>query len=186
MSCAQERSDQLAMPRIFWNNWHNYGTRQAKHGTVCRMLLRRFATSVAVHCDMAPSTIDSSVWVAAFLTDEANHKRAYSFLTTVIKDSSSIIIPVTITIEVAMALARRSEGALADTVLEFMLALPSVQFVEITYPRMIDIIQATSSLKVRGMDAVVIAVAREYDSRLVTLDKELEQRAKGFVQVVTI
>ncbi len=127
-------------------------------------------------------TIDSSVWVSAFLADEINHERAYAFLTTAIKNSSNIIIPVTVTIEVAMALARRGESVLADQALEFMLAIPSMQFVEITYSKMIDIIQAISSLKVRGMDAIVIAIAREYGSQLVTFDKELGQRAKGFVQ----
>lgn len=134
---------------------------------------------------MVSYTIDSSVWVAAFLASEASHKRAYAFLTSVIKDNSSVILPVTIPVEVALALARRGASPLANEALEFMLTLPSVQFVEITYLRMIDIIQATAPLKVRGMDAIVIAVAREYDSRLVTLDKELERRAKGFVKTAS-
>ncbi len=143
----------------------------------------KFATSVEAHCNMASYTIDSSVWVAALLTDETNHKRAYAFLTLAIQDNSSIIIPVTIAVEVAMALARRSEGALAEKTLEFILAVPSIQFVELTYSRMIDVIQTASPLKVRGMDAIVLAVAHEYGSQLVTLDKELEQRAKNFVQI---
>ena len=128
-------------------------------------------------------TIDTSVWIAALLKDEPHNKQAYDFLIAVIEKGDGIIIPVTVYIEIAMALARRGENQLVDRVVEFLLKIPTLQFVELTYPRMIDVVTFATPLKLRGMDAVVVAVAHEYSSTLVTLDQELRHKAGSSVEV---
>lgn len=129
-------------------------------------------------------TIDSSVWVAAFLKDEPHNQQAYAFLSSIIESGEEIIIPVTVYIKIAMALARRGADDLIEKTAQFLLEIPSLQFVELSYPRMLDITEIATPLKVRGMDAIVVAVAHEYGSRLATLDRELAQRAKPIVEVV--
>ena len=123
-------------------------------------------------------TIDSSVWVAAFLKDEKHNETAYNFIASLIESGEDIIIPVTVYIEIMMALSRRGAGELIESTSQFLLTIPSLQFVELTYPRMIDIVETTASLRLRGMDAIVVAVAHEYGSQLATLDRELAERRR--------
>ena len=149
------------------------------------MRSKKSASNAEVLCSMA-CTIDSSLWTAALLKEEQHHHTAFSFLSSVIEQGEEIIIPVTIYIEIVMAFTRRGAVAEAEMAGEFLFKIPALKFVEITYPRMIDIVKSVSSLKLRGMDAIVVAIAREYSTRLATLDRELAAKAKRAVEVINL
>ena len=129
-------------------------------------------------------TIDTSVWVSAFLIGEPFHERSKAFLAEVIRSGQEVVIPTTVYLEVVMAIGRRERKAEAqDQIAEYLLAMPDAQFVEIHYSRMLAIVRETSKLGLRGMDAILVGVAKEFDAELVTLDAELAERARVLVNV---
>ena len=96
-------------------------------------------------------------------------------------------MPTTVYIEVVMALSRRSQKAVVgERVAQYLLKLTSIQFVEIDYQRMITTVDGLAELRLRGMDAIIVGVTQEYGSQLVTLDRELAERARVKVDVVDL
>ncbi len=129
-------------------------------------------------------TVDSSVWIAALLREDPTHDQAYAFVERLLDGEDEVVLPVTIYIEVVLAIARRTLSPdLPGRATEFLLGLPAIEFVEIDYPRMISTVEKTMSARLRGMDAIVLHVTQEFDATLVTLDSELQQRAQFLVPV---
>lgn len=129
-------------------------------------------------------TIDSSVWVATLLKEEPSHQAAFELVNQLIEKEETIVIPVTVYIEVVLAVARRTdEGDLPERAAQFLREIPTLQFVEIDYGRMDMIVLRTKPLRLRGMDAVVVGVAAEFETTLITLDQELANRANSMVFV---
>ena len=131
-------------------------------------------------------TIDTSVWVSALLRGEPHNEQAYDFLTSAIQNNEDIILPTTVPIELAMALGRRGESESSAKVLKFLFSIPALHFAEITNQRMVDIIATAAPLMLRGMDAIIVAVAYEFGCRLVTLDQEIARKALPLVEIVNL
>ena len=127
-------------------------------------------------------TLDSSVIVAALREQEEKHSQCLSLLEKVKNAEHIAIQPYTVLVEVSAAVKRRtSSQRLARLVKELLQNIDTVNFVELEAIRADAASDIAARTGLRGMDAVVVQVAQEFDAALVTLDKEMVRRAKSIV-----
>ncbi len=131
--------------------------------------------------------LDSSVIVTALRRQEKSHLAAKDVLRKV-KDGSHIAIePYTVLIEVTAALKRRTGSKeLALRVRNDLLAINTISFMGLDAESAADAAEIAAEIGVRGMDAIVIQVAKEFDIPLVTLDQEMLEKAKLVVDVMDL
>ena len=131
--------------------------------------------------------LDSSVIVTALRKQEKSHLAAKDVLRKV-KDGSHIAIePYTVLIEVTAALKRRTGSKeLALRVRNDLLAINTIRFMGFDAESAADAAEIAAEIGVRGMDAIVIQVAKEFDIPLVTLDQEMLEKAKLVVDVMNL
>jgi predicted nucleic acid-binding protein len=131
--------------------------------------------------------IDSSVIVAALRRQEKYHLLALELLRK-IKDQEHIAIePYTVLVEVTAAIRRRTGSKeLAIRVKNDLIALGSFRFVDLDTVSSSSAAEIAADIGVRGMDAIVIQVAKEFGIPLVTLDVEIIEKAKGIVEMADL
>ena len=128
--------------------------------------------------------LDSSVIVAALRKQEVHYEDAKNLLEKV-KDGNHIAIePYIVLIEVVAAIKRRTGSTeLAKRVKNDFLAIDTINFTDLESTRANDASEIAMNLGVRGMDAIVIQTAKEFNIPLITLDKEMIEKAKSFVDI---
>jgi predicted nucleic acid-binding protein len=128
--------------------------------------------------------LDSSVIVAALRKQEVHYEAARNLLEK-IKDGNHIAIePYIVLIEVVAAIKRRTGSTeLAKRVKNDFLAIDTINFTDLESTRANDASEIAMNLGVRGMDAIVIQTAKEFNIPLITLDKEMIEKAKSFVDI---
>jgi predicted nucleic acid-binding protein len=131
--------------------------------------------------------LDSSVIVTALRKQENRHLAAKDVLRKV-KDGSHIAIePYTVLIEVTAALKRRTGSKeLALRVRDDLLAINTINFMELGAESAADAAEIAAEIGIRGMDAVVIQVAKEFNIPLVTLDQEMLEKARLIIDVIDL
>ncbi|WP_196214140.1 type II toxin-antitoxin system VapC family toxin [Methanolobus vulcani] len=128
--------------------------------------------------------IDSSVIVAALRRQEKDHLSALELLRK-IKDQEHIAIePYTVLVEVTAAIRRRTGSKeLATRVKNDLIELGSFRFVDLDTFSSSSAAEIAADIGVRGMDAIVIQVAKEFGIPLITLDVEIVEKAKRIVEI---
>jgi len=131
--------------------------------------------------------LDSSVIVAALRKQEVHYEDAKNLLEKV-KDGEYIAIePYIVLIEIVAAIKRRTGSTkLAKRVKNDFLAIDTINFTDLESTRANDASEIAMNLGVRGMDAIVIQTAKEFNIPLITLDKEIIEKAKSFVDIRAI
>ncbi len=136
---------------------------------------------------MVELTIDSSVIVASLLKQEKDHLKALRLWKEVIAGTSLAIMPYTVLVEVVAAVRRRTGlKDLAQKVKNELLSMETVSFVILDPDSASYASDIAVETGVRGMDAVVIQTAKEYDTVLVTLDTELIEKSHSLVKVRSV
>lgn len=132
-------------------------------------------------------TLDSSVFISALKKDEQYHKEALRVLEKV-KDGEFLAIePLTVLIEIVSAIRRRTGSKeLALKVKRDILEINSISFFEIDRISTEKACEIAANIGIRGMDAVVIQIALEQNTTLVSLDIEMLEKAKSLVKVKRI
>jgi len=101
----------------------------------------------------------------------------------VISGTVTAIMPYTVLIEVVAAVRRRTGNKmLALQVKEILLSIESLHFVIIDPESAADAADIAVESGMRGVDAIVVQTAKEYKSILVSLDKEMIEKAAAFVK----
>ena len=130
--------------------------------------------------------IDASVWVAAFLAHDVHHSDAAVLLHRLIEEGVTVTTPLLALSEVAGAIARQTDDAeLAEKITTFLHAQHWIQFVPLTSDLAIEAAAAAAQQRLRGADAVYVALAVQRTLTLVTLDREMLERTKKIVTSVT-
>jgi predicted nucleic acid-binding protein len=128
------------------------------------------------------TVIDASVWVSALSQREPHHAASRRWL----EAQPDLTTPVLALAETAGAVARRTgsadDGRLA---LRTVLATPGLRLVPIDRGIGEEAAELAAAHRLRGADAVYVAVARLLALPLATLDRELEARASAVVAVIT-
>lgn len=128
-------------------------------------------------------TIDSSVWIAAFM-DESHTKKADMLVRECLSGTHQLITPIIVPLEVLAAMQRQSRDAsFAEEVYKLIMSLPRNELVELDFvtARMVKETIKTTGLKAN--DAFILTVCRESRSYLVTLDEELVAKASSSVAI---
>ena len=130
--------------------------------------------------------VDASVVVSRLVTHDVNHEASRLWLTRHVADGGLVIAPTLLLPEVAGAVARRTGvPRLARRAVEAVLRVPGLRLVTVD-----DVLARTTAalagrLRVRGADAVYLAVAANLELPLVTWDVEQRDRGARLVEVVT-
>jgi len=129
-------------------------------------------------------TLDSSVIIAALRKQEPMHPQC-RFLLQQVKEGKHLCFESAIVLVEVTAAIRRRTGSreLARQVKENLLRLDSLIFLELTEFRMRSAARIAERVPMKGMDSIIVQVAEEKDCILVTLDKELSERAAEVVLV---
>jgi len=122
-------------------------------------------------------TIDASVFVSAFRPREQRHADSFGFVEYVKIRALPIIVPTLLLPEIAAAVGRGSKNAMlarkfTDTVSRWS-NLVMVSLDDVLAQQAADV---AADYRLRGSDAVYVAVALRFGSTLVTLDQEQAAR----------
>ena len=124
-------------------------------------------------------TIDSSVIISSLLQNEARHKEAFAIWQGVLSGKSLAIMPYSVFVEVVAAIRRRTGSAkLALEVKNELTSIETVTFVVLDDESAMRAAELAAKTGVRGMDALVIQVAEEFDADLISFDEEMMKKAK--------
>jgi predicted nucleic acid-binding protein len=130
-------------------------------------------------------TVDASVFVSAFTPSEPARSESKGFLSRIRHSSSTmLIVPTLVVVEIAAAIGR-GQG---KPDLGYAFAMEIGHFIGTTFvPLDNDLAEAAAKIaaahRLRGSDAVYVAVAQRFDAVLVTLDAEQARRAEAVVPV---
>ena len=120
---------------------------------------------------MADLAVDSSVWVSALVRDDSNHERAQQFFREFRQGLHVCHLSRLVLVEVYAATLRRSQSP--------GIALRIQQIFTVwgqTAQRMNSAIEAATSYRLKGADAIMAALADELSVPLKTFDSEIIQR----------
>lgn len=129
-------------------------------------------------------TIDASVFVSAFTPSEKAHLPCKALLREVRQLSTPIVLPTLAIVEIAAAIGR-GQGK-PDLGYAFALEVshfPELVLVNLDASLAQEAAEIAARYRLRGSDAVYIAVARRFGATLVTLDAEQRERAAAIVPV---
>lgn len=128
-------------------------------------------------------TIDSSVIIASLLEDEPMHKEASAIMNEVLKGKAFAIMPFIILIEVVSAVRRRTGiEDLAVQIKNELISIENVSFVMLDDKSAMDAAEIAAKSGLRGMDAIVVQVAKEFGAHLMTFDEEMKKKAKNILK----
>ena len=131
-------------------------------------------------------TVDASVFVNAFNPYEDGHAESLGILAAIQQGGDPIIVPTLLLPEIASAVARASDdtaGALQYT--GATAALSHLTLVSLTAVTARQAAELAATHRLRGADAVYVAVARRYGTTLVSRDEEQRSRASAVVTCQT-
>lgn len=123
---------------------------------------------------MKKLTVDSSVIIASLLENESRHKEAMQIWDAVITGRDVAVMPYSVFVEVVAAVRRRTGSQeLAHEIKKELLNIENISFVVLDQRAAEDAADLAILKGVRGMDALVMQTAREYETELVTFDEEM-------------
>jgi predicted nucleic acid-binding protein len=130
--------------------------------------------------------IDANVYVSALVPPDVYHAASYDFLAVRTATGDPIFCPTLAVVETAAAIARptgnETLARLAANRLESLTGVRIVSLDLVLAGRAADL---AVSHRLRGADAVYVAVAEEFGARLITWDYELLERGAAAVPTLT-
>lgn len=123
-------------------------------------------------------TLDASIFVNAFNPHEEGHAASLQILSAIQDRGDPVIVPTLLVAEIAAAVARATEDSVGA--LQYALAtaaLPQLTLVPLTAAVARQAAELAATHRLRGADAVYVAVARRYGTTIVSRDQE--QRTRG-------
>jgi predicted nucleic acid-binding protein len=122
-------------------------------------------------------TIDANVFVSALSTVEVEREESVRFLESLKTKERLLVLPTLVRPEVAGAIARTTGDARAAQRAARLAFLPApATFITLDERLAAEAADLAASAGLRGADAVYAAVARRFDTILVTLDREVRER----------
>lgn len=129
--------------------------------------------------------IDASVWVSRQLPEDVKHAIAVAWLDQKVPQGVALAIPVTALAEIAGAVTRRSgQSSRGWQAAASTAAVPRLQIVEIDESLGLFAAQVAADYRLRGADALYVAVAARLGMPLVTFDNEQATRAAAAIEVI--
>ena len=131
-------------------------------------------------------TIDANVFVSALVPSDSNFGTSVTFIDRVRSLGGDVYCPSLLLPECAGAVIRpTSDLPLARRAVESVQALPGLRLVSLTEARAFGAMEIALRLRLRGADAVYVALAQEFGTTLITWDREMLTRGAQAVSVMT-
>ena len=119
-------------------------------------------------------TIDSSVIIASLLKKEPRHKEALEIWNAVLSGRNVAVMPYSVLVEVVAAIKRRTGSeSLAMQVKQELLNIEAISFVILDDKSAVEAADLAAKTGVRGMDALLIQVTKEFGTELISFDEEM-------------
>ena len=135
---------------------------------------------------MADVVVDASVWVSRASEADVTHARTTAWFEHQSTTRAVLVAPVIMLAEVAGALARITGRAeIGRSVVERLTGLPALRLVPIDAAIGGRAAQIAADLRLRGTDALYVAVAERLTLPLVTWDAEQRDRGRILVETRT-
>ena len=129
------------------------------------------------------AVLDASVYVALTNAREDHHEAAWKWFRQALVRGELVVAPVVILAEVAAALSRgQLDPRLAGSVIQRLVHSRSVELVPVSHGlgQLAATIAATH--RIRGCDAIYVALAQQLGDTLVTLDRQQLVRGASVVE----
>lgn len=131
-------------------------------------------------------TVDASVFVAAARKNDVHHLPSREFLFRAASASVPLVCPTLVLPESVAALARETgDPELAVRLVHAMLDTANLHLVALDAARAEQAAWVAANQRLKGADAVYVAVAEAAGTTLVTWDTEMLERCPGSVRCVT-
>lgn len=122
-------------------------------------------------------TIDASVLVSALTSAEVEHRESLRFIESLRSSNCLLVLPTLVRPEIAGAITRITGNPDAGRRAARLAFLPApATFVQLDEKLAHEAADVAASARLRGADAVYAAVARRFDTVLVTLDREMKHK----------
>jgi len=129
--------------------------------------------------------VDASVWVSSQVPEEHDHWISLEWLERQARRRVPLIIPALALTEVAGAVARASgDRARGREAVETIKAIATLQIVSLNDLLMERATDIAARFRIRGADAVYVALADLRNLPLVTWDRETHERAARLITVL--
>lgn len=121
--------------------------------------------------------IDASVHVADARPSEPHHQEAHALLARVAAEGWTVYLPVIVLAEVAAAISRGTgQPGLAHRLTGTLRQIPHFRFVPVDDALGDLAVELAARHQIRGCDAIYVALARQHNARLITLDRQQRER----------
>jgi predicted nucleic acid-binding protein len=131
---------------------------------------------------MTAVVVDASVWVSRLIPADAHHAVSCRWLEQRALAGEPLVSPVLVLSEIAGAIARRvGKPEIARHALAGILRIPTLRLVDINKQLAQSAAYLAADYKLRGADAIYVALAKELNLPLVSLDVEQRERVNTIV-----
>lgn len=128
--------------------------------------------------------MDASVWVSRFVPEDVHHRASSRWLRQFIEDGGPLVEPIVLLAEVAGAIARRTGlPELGSQAASRILAFPRLSLVAVDPQLGQAAARIAAEHRLRGADAIYVALAEQLDIALMTWDNEQIARGQSVIQV---
>lgn len=129
---------------------------------------------------------DASIWVSHLIAQEINHSVSRRWLTKIVKQGEVIAAPALLLAEVAGAIARRTgDPDLGHRALDHILSTPELRLVYTDSDLGMLAARLAADQRLRGSDALYVAVAYHLRIPLVSWDREQIDRVTNLIKAYT-
>lgn len=126
--------------------------------------------------------VDASVYVTLFQENEEAHQRAWSWLREARSKRQLLSAPTILVAETAAALGRGlGDPVLAERMITQLLRIRILELVPVSRSLAFRAAMIASRHRIRGCDAVYVALAERLDDKLITLDRQQLERGSEVV-----
>ena len=125
---------------------------------------------------------DASIWVSRFMPGDTFHQQSRAWVWQATASGLTLAAPTLMLAEVSGAIARRvGDVKLGYEIVQQIRRLPNVQLVPLDETLADFAAQVASAHRLRGADAVYVAVAHHLGASLVSWDQEQVDRASDLI-----
>ena len=131
-------------------------------------------------------TIDASVFVSAAMPSEAQFDDSNLFLDHIRLHPQVLQCPMLLLPEIAASLARRTDNAdVGQNSIYWVTQFPTMSLLMLDMVRTLQASQIAAMYRLRGADAIYVAIAQEFGTTLITWDREMLTRGLSAVSIMT-
>jgi predicted nucleic acid-binding protein len=132
------------------------------------------------------AVMDASVYIALVNAHETEHASSWAWFEQAKAAEESVVAPVILLAEVAAALSRGvGDPTLAHRVVQQLARSEVIELIQITMAIAERAAEIAAEHRIRGCDAVYVALADQLSDTLVTLDRQQLDRGAAIVTVRT-